>query len=140
MVKVRIFLFVVCFAWMFFDEIHGDVQVFNESDDGNGQQNISVNIHGSNGGNICIDCQNQIQIDDSSMEDDNHHGNLGDLQPFLDVNSGLQPFFYAQPSLNTRPVLISDNPGSEFGISVKQDAEIPDQLYQFSDDKKPEDE
>jgi len=83
---------------MLFDEGHGDVQIYNRDVDGDGPRNISVNIHGSNGGNICIDCQNQIQVDAGLVNEDSLKI-LPDVQRLLGPNSGIQPFYFMDQPL-----------------------------------------
>ncbi|KAL7739486.1 hypothetical protein ACLKA6_003932 [Drosophila palustris] len=95
MVKLRVFVFVLCFIWVLFNESHGSVQIYNQI--GTDPRNISVNIDGDNGGNICIDCQNQIQVE-TDLEHDYDLANNGDWQRYLDPYSRFQSFLFIQQS------------------------------------------
>lgn len=86
--------------WMLFDEVRGDVQVYNRDANGDGPRNISVNIHGSNGGNICIDCQSQIQVD-AALGNEDSLVNLPDMKRLMGPNPVFPPFYFMDQALKT---------------------------------------
>ncbi|XP_034100470.1 uncharacterized protein LOC117565472 [Drosophila albomicans] len=124
MVQLRTLFWVVTFVGILYDETQGKVQIYNRNGGGGEPRNISVNIHGANAGNICIDCQNQIQVD-AGLDGDDDVG-ISDLQQYLgESKSQFPPFFYLPSQEKQNPIVLSSPSDSISAAPINSASVLP---------------